>query len=635
MTNTFHRSIIGSVLVATSCIYLPTTALRTCNGVNCQTTWDQECCSTSQGRSMGSMANWRFGSIFRNSIPPPRPYNPPSFEEIFEKDPSSDDIDVMSSTQHKINLSLDPLKKFGIHQKQMNQLSNFGGFTEVDRNSDMSDFSKQLDIIKHRNHEMLFGNKYTTTPAPRNYIRKVTRKPMTTTTARTTQNFSNKFVQRTKKYPNQNKSDSGSKKKESSYKEKLSYRTRKKPKRVLKLKTTKFPSQAKEEDQPFNVMSLKTTFSPLKLKKKEDITKPKAERKQYDIKQRFKEKLKFTGTKYQTIFKPKVPRKTLKSAKKEVDVKKDNSNEYEKKIKDQMKKKLAEKKLKLAKEMLKRSKQRAYQKKLEMMKNAKLSEVSGLNFLDKSEETVIHKQITPKQKHKNLIATKLDSLRASQKQQLLKKLQEQETDENEIENDITPMSPVAKHKLDGKKKPFSRELCAKLRVPCRFVTEHPCCKMPQDIHMVARARAMDGSADLRWRFHEQRPSQQLPQTALNVDGEPRNGPQGRMISGLFDKPSYSRPHHTSFSIKSSNRIPYNHAWSKNVVTVPRYHLNGGPEETSRILSQCWRLTYLSCRTRKDMSHPCCSLTNKTRSQKKMQNALPPSNRLDRWLSGVY
>ncbi len=26
---------------------------------------------------------FRFGSVFRNAIPPPRPYNPPTFEDIF------------------------------------------------------------------------------------------------------------------------------------------------------------------------------------------------------------------------------------------------------------------------------------------------------------------------------------------------------------------------------------------------------------------------------------------------------------------------------------------------------------------------------------------------------------------------
>ena len=33
---------------------------------------------------------------------------------------------------------------------------------------------------------------------------------------------------------------------------------------------------------------------------------------------------------------------------------------------------------------------------------------------------------------------------------------------------------------------FTKVMCDKLRVPCRFVTEHPCCKLPQDIGLLAR-----------------------------------------------------------------------------------------------------------------------------------------------------
>ena len=33
---------------------------------------------------------------------------------------------------------------------------------------------------------------------------------------------------------------------------------------------------------------------------------------------------------------------------------------------------------------------------------------------------------------------------------------------------------------------FTTEVCEKLRVPCRFVTEHPCCSLPQDIDMMGR-----------------------------------------------------------------------------------------------------------------------------------------------------
>merc|ERR1719330_601030 len=54
--------------------------------------WDPNCCSGAQqgiGRSIQPLANWRFGSIFRNSIPPVRPYKAPTFEDIFETDHSS------------------------------------------------------------------------------------------------------------------------------------------------------------------------------------------------------------------------------------------------------------------------------------------------------------------------------------------------------------------------------------------------------------------------------------------------------------------------------------------------------------------------------------------------------------------
>ena len=69
---------------------------------------------------------------------------------------------------------------------------------------------------------------------------------------------------------------------------------------------------------------------------------------------------------------------------------------------------------------------------------------------------------------------------------------------------------------------YDRELCADLRVPCRFVNDHPCCKFEMPLDLVARARSMDGSADLKWR------SRGL--------GGPRTGPQGRS----FLRSKYSR-----------------------------------------------------------------------------------------------
>ena len=54
--------------------------------------------------------------------------------------------------------------------------------------------------------------------------------------------------------------------------------------------------------------------------------------------------------------------------------------------------------------------------------------------------------------------------------------------ENETENRVSSGSA-------GKRKEpslFTMEVCEKLRVPCRFVTEHPCCSLPQDIDMMGR-----------------------------------------------------------------------------------------------------------------------------------------------------
>ena len=59
--------------------------------------------------------------------------------------------------------------------------------------------------------------------------------------------------------------------------------------------------------------------------------------------------------------------------------------------------------------------------------------------------------------------------------------------ESDIDNEIED-----ERRQDVKTRPgagsgvFSKAMCASLRVPCRFVTEHPCCKMPQDIGMLGR-----------------------------------------------------------------------------------------------------------------------------------------------------
>ena len=74
---------------------------------------------------------------------------------------------------------------------------------------------------------------------------------------------------------------------------------------------------------------------------------------------------------------------------------------------------------------------------------------------------------------------------------------------NYVEDDI---GNILKE-MENEDTPLKEALCEKLRVPCRYVMEHPWCKSPQRIELVGHARGMDGSPDLRWRFLENRQSQ--------------------------------------------------------------------------------------------------------------------------------
>merc|ERR1712178_238978 len=83
------------------------------------------------------MANWRFGSLFRNSIPPPRQYKVPTFEEIFETDHSNPAVGENEEPQ-KVVLNLNPSLggKQQNSQKQQKNLFRFSNLlTEHNRNS--------------------------------------------------------------------------------------------------------------------------------------------------------------------------------------------------------------------------------------------------------------------------------------------------------------------------------------------------------------------------------------------------------------------------------------------------------------------------------------------------------------------
>ena len=135
------------------------------------------------------------------------------------------------------------------------------------------------------------------------------------------------------------------------------------------------------------------------------------------------------------------------------------------------------------------------------------------------------------------------------------------------------------------------------------------------IALVARARSMDGSADLKWRRLK------------------TSGPQARSIDSFFNDVSLQTSSSSSSSSTSPQaliassilnaNIKYNHATSKSSVSIPQYHFDGGPEVTSTILGLCWRLTDLRCPPitneprpepvvpgLRSKVHPCCKLNRK-------------------------
>ena len=185
------------------------------------------------------------------------------------------------------------------------------------------------------------------------------------------------------------------------------------------------------------------------------------------------------------------------------------------------------------------------------------------------------------------------------------------------------------HMLSGSGKGYNRDLCATLRVPCRFVTDHPCCNYEMPMDLVARSRALDGSADLKWR-------------PVSLGG-PRTAGQGR---SLFRNKKMLPP------AVVNKRIKYNFAKSKKTVQIPQYHYDGGPEMTSTIVGLCWRLHYIQCPPTggggadgssaavggtKNNSvwvnpqkvkkvHPCCQILRRP-----SQGSSPLASRVSRWL----
>lgn len=177
---------------------------------------------------------------------------------------------------------------------------------------------------------------------------------------------------------------------------------------------------------------------------------------------------------------------------------------------------------------------------------------------------------------------------------------------------------------------YNQELCAQLRVPCRFVNDHPCCTYEMPLDLVARSRALDGSADLKWR-------------PVSLGG-PRTASHGRSLFRTLWSSSLTTLPPSLFN----KNIKYNYAMSKKKVSIPKYHYDGGPEMTSTIVGLCWRLHYVTCpkqphhvydqlekkwiearRRQSQKVHPCCQLLRNP-----SMSSSPIGSRVSRWLQHV-
>lgn len=540
-----------------------------CLSVNCQEKWDPNCCSGAQqgvGRSIQPLANWRFGSMFRNSIPPERPYNPPSFEDIFETDHQSERAESSTIKPQRFSLNLSP--SFGMQSNQQQNMfkysSKFDGLSEMDRNSDLSDtqngYFNTLNKLKEKQQQMLFGNRHETSTKP--YRKQTT----------STQRYE----------PDRDR--------EEELQKQLLLKKQKEDMMEKQRMKSEYIKAQQAKNKLKKLIGRKRKVSK-KTQDKSDITVP--EIKESKIQKNFK------GHDYQTNFNIVESKQVTKESEE------DN---------------------------FKSEKQKAYEQKLarwQQMK-AKLAKSNRRKYIDKSSETVLKgqkvKDVTERIPIKvTYPTTTRGTIRPIVEEDIiLTEILSNEEGMNDIENDVKEEKGNMFKEKDNQDTPFTEALCEKLRVPCRFVTEHPCCRLPQRIELVGRARAMDGSADLRWRFLESRPSEVVSDHYIRpeVNGGPRDGPQGRMITGFGGQTGYKRP--SSFSVKeTANNILYNHSVSKGNVLVPRYHYDGGPQLTKTILQQCWRLSYLDCHLEQD--HPCCALKNN-----RLVDALS-TNVLDKWL----
>jgi len=596
----------------------PTEFSSSCATAICTSaSWDATCCSAGKSLpwNIQPLANFRFGSVFRNAIPPKRDYSPPSYEDIFEKTIRQEKFHSESTTRRSHAIP------------QFDPFPNSQAFPETDRNSESTTanyFRSQLNAIQERNQQMLFGKE----------------EPKISTTQRSTPRTTPRTTEMSLK-----------KRREEQY-----LKAQQKLLQLQREQATRIKAQQSQSKLMQMVIAKQKELEERRRKKEQELKrreKEKEEKRRQEGEEESKRRFGYVRSdregsmsqsnqnQYQTQFSnTNFDRYSAEEERKsEADQRRQQAEEKKKAYEEEKlrlqledermkrqkekeaallkKQELEEKKRVLLEEMERRKaeeeeaekarkKDAAYKEKLDRWRSKyqKLSLPTGQKFIDKSTETKILDSTKKKTE-----AIKLDKNAnvASAGTSWPDKVAENEL-ENRVGSSVDSLPEVKQKKKIGN--PFTQEVCESLRVPCRFVTEHPCCKLPQRIELVGRPRAMDGSADLRWRFMQSRGRQA----------------EGRMIEGFgSNRKSVSmQPVSSSFSVLSrpSSSIPYSHYTSKGGVSVPRYHYNGGPAVTSTILRQCWRLTYLNCARERD--HPCCSL-NSGGGQRS-------TNMLDRWLS---
>jgi len=534
-----------------------------CLNIDCSRQYVESCCTARHqgvGRSLQPLANWRFGSIFRNSIPPVRPYKVPSFEDIFETDHSSRTDPEPASPQNPSPGVLGGNLKTPSSQNLF-QLSNI--LSENNRNSQNSNSGGGASelLSKLSKHQALHEAFFETT---------------------------------TKPYPTSTRS----------YEE---------------LRKMKLIEMAKEELR--KKQQMKDQYIRAQQKKNEFLKIMRQQQKQQEQTKQIEHLQKEPRSQDLDNFFTKV--KDFDSAK--TSLKDKLNHELIKRYQDKL--------------MKKSNQEKQYSEKLQRWKqdkkqetSAKWSKINGQNYVDMSDGTIIMDnnepekpqvssqsqqdlhgssqslQVRHRQSHQSPVTQPASEMTreavmtpAPTKSPMFQdRIKHEDISENETENIVKEATKSSKNDVA---EVFTEELCDKLRVPCRFVTEHPCCQLPQDIGMVGRPRAMDGSADLKWRFYQSRKETRGGQ----LPGRGRSKGDGRMLPG--------------FSAGYNSNIPYNSWSSARDIRVPRYFYDGGPDLTSTILSQCWRLIYINCL--QDRDHPCCGLTN--RSDRLANNVI------DRWL----